>query len=407
MAYGPLDLMKRVLRRLKRELRSLLASDRRPEDDTANASPALQSAPPRSADFQPAEAIAQLKQELTSQISFLAHDLAEQSRSANAGLEARLAQLESTLAPIHQLVFEQGNKLSHLDSGLHSRLNDVTNEIFELKNRTGHIDSSIHTRLNDLLYEAFPRMLEQLHEGTTVLAEAIAAAEQETRRHPKVVPAACPEPFETVLDRARNDFPGVFSLWKERLDATGREMLATKVGNAAHPADAYSRLFKLFVERHADGAILDVGCGPYGKPFYLGAFPDSSIAGVEPLLFGEPRDIQVVRGISEFLPWPNSSFDTVISATALDHCLSLERSLDEMTRVLRPGGKILLWLGSEPGARPFEPSAADFQPADQYHLFHFDMKWFEPELERRFHIADRLKFDKTQYSHVFYCLVAH
>ena len=46
----------------------------------------------------------------------------------------------------------------------------------------------------------------------------------------------------------------------------------------------------------------------------------------------------------------------------------------------------------------------DFVPADRYHLFHFDIAWFEPMLEQRFQIIDRVKLDRAGYSHVFYCL---
>jgi ubiquinone/menaquinone biosynthesis C-methylase UbiE len=148
---------------------------------------------------------------------------------------------------------------------------------------------------------------------------------------------------------------------------------------------------------------LDVGCGPFGLPFYLEGFPPEQFAGLEPLP-ANTADVQIVRGISEYLPWPDHSFATVISATSLDHCLSLDRSLAEVIRVLKPGGRFLLWIGSNPGSPPFRPLDPAFTPADQYHLFHFDTSWFEPLLSQSFVIEDRARFDRGSYSHVFYCL---
>jgi hypothetical protein len=71
---------------------------------------------------------------------------------------------------------------------------------------------------------------------------------------------------------------------------------------------------------------------------------------------------------------------------------------------VRPGGRILLWIGSNPGSPRFEPTQPNFQPADQFHLFHFDKAWFEPMLDKRFNVVDRLEFKRPGYSHIFYCL---
>lgn len=400
LSLRAVDLVRRALRRLKRELRALLPM--RNVDQPVAALGGV--APPGQLDADARSAIEQARRELTTQISFLSHDLVEQRKTVDLEFDQRLKRLESTLGRLNELGLEANNKLSHLESSLHTKLNELGTAAFELSNKVLHLDSSLHTRLNDVLNVEFPRIHEQIHETTSLLADAIAQRGHLAASHHALAPRAEPVPFERLLEQAREDFPSVFHAWKERLDATEREMRATKVGNAAHASDPYSKLFRLFVERYADGPILDVGCGPYGKPFYLSSFDDTSIAGVDPLLFERPNSMQIVRGISEYLPWADGTFATVISATALDHCLSLKKSLDEMMRVLAPQGRALLWLGSNPGAAPFEPDSPDFKPADQYHLFHFDIAWFQPQLEQRFQVVDRIRFDRMQYSHVFYCL---
>ncbi len=203
---------------------------------------------------------------------------------------------------------------------------------------------------------------------------------------------------------AKKDFPRAYPFWRERLEAMREAFLQTKIGNAAHGGDVYSGLFRSLVEIHANGRILDVGCGIFGRPYYLSSYPASLIAGIDPLRPTTTPDFEFVQGISEYLPWPNESFSTVISATSLDHCLSLDRSLFELSRVLRPGGQCLLWIGSVSGSPKYEPNRVDFVPADQFHLFHFDVTWFEPMIESGFDMVDRLELQKPGFSHVMYCL---
>jgi SAM-dependent methyltransferase len=168
--------------------------------------------------------------------------------------------------------------------------------------------------------------------------------------------------------------------------------------------DPYSHAFKSFVEAHAVGSILDIGCGQFERPIYLSGFPKSVIYGLDPLPAQTEFDFPVARGIGEYLPWEDASFDTLISATAIDHTLSLDRALAEMERVLAADGRILMWVGSVPGAKRYEPEAPEYAPADKFHLFHIDRAWFEPMLEERFVVADRLVIWTPAHEHVFYML---
>ncbi|MDD5679007.1 MAG: class I SAM-dependent methyltransferase [Kiritimatiellae bacterium] len=42
------------------------------------------------------------------------------------------------------------------------------------------------------------------------------------------------------------------------------------------------------------------------------------------------------------LPWPDHSFDSVVSVNALHHMKNVQRVIDEILRVAKPGGKIVL-----------------------------------------------------------------
>jgi SAM-dependent methyltransferase len=84
--------------------------------------------------------------------------------------------------------------------------------------------------------------------------------------------------------------------------------------------------------------------------------------------------------------------------------MSLDRSLAEMRRVLRPGGKLLLWVDSVPGAAQYMPNEPKLESADQYHLFHFDTAWFDPMLTERLQMVERVELRKREFNRVMYVL---
>jgi SAM-dependent methyltransferase len=309
--------------------------------------------------------ISALKREITAEISFGLHDLATQQLDSHP-----------TLKKIKQI----SDDVIHLSNGLHTRLNTFENQLI-------------------------PGVRDQMHELVALELQLRVRIEKNWNPHPaeQYAPAKAVS-FDQYLARAERDFPEPYSHWQDRLGNTLEAFRDTPVGNAAHPGDVYSRIFRTFVEIYAQGRILDVGCGVFGRPYYLESYPVSLISGLDPLLPVKRPDFEFVRGISEYLPWPDGSFSTVVSATSLDHCLSLDRSLHEMARVLRPGGKCLLWIGSIPGAPKYHPERTDFAPADKFHLFHFDILWFEPMLAEAFDIVDRIQLNKAGYSHIIYCL---
>ncbi len=298
----------------------------------------------------------------------------------------------------------------------------ITNKVFELQNAIGHatlridavelqernlgltvenavenaelrLASAVGERSRDLVAETISRLLAI----QTSLASS-ASGDLFTK------PVSVALTFEDAVSQARVDFPRQFQDWKERLAAAEVAINETRVGNLAHWADPYSRAFKSFVELYAKGSILDVGCGTYGRPVYLAGIEPERLHGLEPLVLQADFDFPVIRGLGEYLPWQQGSFDTVVSATAIDHSLSLARALDEIVRVLAPDGTLLMWVGSIKGARAFKPDAPDYRPADRFHLFHIDREWFEPELECRFRIEDRVALWTPSHEHVFYKL---
>jgi SAM-dependent methyltransferase len=286
--------------------------------------------------------------------------------------------------------------------------------IFETHNRVLGLQIALETTQSELrslsihLETGLDHLFEQMHELTALQFESRAkGSSNQSQWVPH--PAECyrrpnSKSFAQILAEAEHEFPRVYFLWKQRLEATRRAFLKTKIGNAAHAADPRSRLFRSLVEMHATGRVLDVGCGVFGRPYYLMSYPPELISGLDPLAPFQTPDFEFVRGISEYLPWRDESFSTVISATSLDHCMSLDRSLAEMRRVLRPGGRLLLWIDSVPGATRYTPNDFKLEGTDRYHLFHFNTVWFEPMLTEHFQIVDRTELRAREFNRIMYVL---
>jgi SAM-dependent methyltransferase len=354
-----------------------------------------------------------------------AHEGAEAQLSALQsetlpGLTAQLAGLPPLLAEIRNCIEKVHTEAPNLTQALLSEpLQHLTNTAVETRNwaeeaykwaRQAH--DGTEARLNLLQNVKLIGLATQLHQAIALQMSARARTEAALRRRSPIedarsekYAAAKPRTFEAYIARAKRDYPKVFPLWWQRLENHRLATDQTKIGNVANEHDLYSRIFRDFVNVHAQGRILDLGCGNFGRPFYLQDLPRKLISAIEPLPMKEPADFEIVRGIGEYLPWPDASFSTVVSATSLDHCLSLERSVAEIKRVLAKNGKLLLWIDLVPGSPRYEPNAPDYEPADQFHLFHFDRAWLEPILDADFEIAERVELDMLSfYSKVFYLL---
>jgi ubiquinone/menaquinone biosynthesis C-methylase UbiE len=105
-----------------------------------------------------------------------------------------------------------------------------------------------------------------------------------------------------------------------------------------------------------DGSILDVGTGP-GRLLVEIALrrPDLRVIAVDPstdmvrhaqdraLAAGLADRIEVHVGTAEALPFPDDSFDTVSSTLSAHHWADIDTAITEQARVLRPGGRLVVY----------------------------------------------------------------
>ncbi len=143
-----------------------------------------------------------------------------------------------------------------------------------------------------------------------------------------------------------------------------------------------------FAKSFAEGkSVLDVACGAgYGT---------AVIADVARRVVGMDRSgaaVQYARtryrrantaflvGDAERLPFPEASFDAIVSFETIEHLPDIPRYLEEIRRVLRPGGAFVV---STPRVRKTTTT-----PANPHHTIEYSCRDFRVLLESRFRTVD-------------------
>jgi ubiquinone/menaquinone biosynthesis C-methylase UbiE len=118
----------------------------------------------------------------------------------------------------------------------------------------------------------------------------------------------------------------------------------------------YGLILSLFTRKalvgQRGGSALDIGCGGGRLVMKLAkSHPFSEVVGLdlsdEMLKLARQRAasaglgerVKFSKGNAERIPHPDKSFDLVVSTASLHHWSRPERIFDEITRILRPGGK--------------------------------------------------------------------
>jgi len=110
---------------------------------------------------------------------------------------------------------------------------------------------------------------------------------------------------------------------------------------------ARMRYFDQFVEDWQDRSVLDAGCGGGFMAEAL-AKRGARVTGVDPAAdaisaarshaLSEGLEIDYQVGTVEALPFADNSFDHVVCVDVLEHVEDVPRAIDEIARVLKPGG---------------------------------------------------------------------
>lgn len=154
--------------------------------------------------------------------------------------------------------------------------------------------------------------------------------------------------FEAFAVRALRSAPAFahwLKEWKELRYWKKKQAAEIDLTNG-HYAWFYTGCFGLGLDDYRGHRLLDVGCGPRGSLEW--ATSAAGIVGVDPLadryraLQTRQQRMSYVNAYAENMPFEDGYFDDVFCFNALDHTADFRRALDEMRRVLKPGGRFLL-----------------------------------------------------------------
>jgi len=144
------------------------------------------------------------------------------------------------------------------------------------------------------------------------------------------------------------DEPGsdLYDAWHNRLD----------VNQGAD--DPWYQLVRIQMDHDRDVAgrrVLEIGCGRGGfacwlagqrlPPAELVAMDYSAVAVEKGRAFGEAAGVTGITwqmGDIQAIPHPDASFDTVISCETIEHVPDPAKAVSELSRVLKPGGRLFL-----------------------------------------------------------------
>ena len=276
------------------------------------------------------------------------------------------------------------------------RLPAVMREVLSLREELHQLEARMITANSRALYALRRDMLQQ---------RAVLSALDDGK------PTAGPPPAKLSpipsLDQALEELsgmaPGAFPLWRELLDVGAKTYEGFPDHSCSVGTHEMAAMFRSFLRPYWGGHVLDIGCGPQPVPSYLRGYPLDLVHGLDPLSSPDDHPFDFVPGLAELLPWQSGQFDLVVAATSLDHVLLLDRSLAEVRRVLRPGGRFVVWVAFIPGSQRYDPHRRDIRKVDDYHLFHLDRDWFLEELQPYFDVLETFSYDEP-YNSCFMCL---
>jgi ubiquinone/menaquinone biosynthesis C-methylase UbiE len=131
---------------------------------------------------------------------------------------------------------------------------------------------------------------------------------------------------------------------KRRIGSTTSRRRSTRRSSRASTRRGRKRCFDLVAtfDLPAGAAGVDVGCGRGEHTRALTERFGFEMLGVDPI--SRPTGIRFEPGTAERLPLLDGSIDLVWCRDVLSHVSDLPRAFAEMRRVLRPGGRAMVYL---------------------------------------------------------------
>lgn len=119
------------------------------------------------------------------------------------------------------------------------------------------------------------------------------------------------------------------------------------------------KLYRFLQKYQSSGYTLNVGCG---DQLYREMFPNSVCVDID-----KSRKPDIVVDIHNMYQFSDNTFDCVLCTEVLEHCLDPQKAADELFRVLKPGGILLL---STRFLYPLHDTPQDYYRFTKYGLLH-------------------------------------
>lgn len=184
-------------------------------------------------------------------------------------------------------------------------------------------------------------------------------------------------PLPRLLDRAINEVAARIAptRWKHfnELRYWRRTQAAAGTLTNAHYVHAYTEHFGIAPEDYRGKVLVDIGCGPRGSLEW--ASMAARRIGVDPLadeyrkLGASAHAMEYIAANAEAIPLPDGVADYVFSFNSLDHVDDVDRTIAQIKRLVKPGGRFLLLVeinhpptACEPHEMKVAPLIAAFAP---------------------------------------------
>ncbi len=156
------------------------------------------------------------------------------------------------------------------------------------------------------------------------------------------------EPFEKHRDRYENWFERHRYAYLSELEAVRR-----------------------LLPKEGKGAEIGVGTGRFAAPLgiKLGVEPSKAMAEI-----ARKRDVEVIEGVAESLPFPDESLDYLLMVTTICFVDDPEKALREAYRVLKPGGALIIGFVDRDS-----PIGKYYEEHREESVFYRDARFFSTE----------------------------